>query len=126
MDVVYVLGESGRKHRAYAIPGEAWNGAPVLGFRDSDLEALILCGDGMDSNGEGLQMDSYGQFSDLTDGESETIPSAWIVYGERLDWRIWDREGRLYFPQGRVWQLTTIAPWADYDAYLDGEWVVQD
>ena len=99
MRATHVVGPvAGRFYQALDT-GERWNGAPVLAFTLDQMHALIAAGDGSDSNGYGLAIDT-GQVLDVT-GPCEHEPVPTIPAEVRGDAIV------LYVPAGRVWEETS-------------------
>lgn len=93
---------TGRHYSAYDI-GEEMSGAQGLGFDRDVLVEMIQAGDGVDANGEGMELRDDGRLVDVEDGRVWQIP-------RRLD-RFEGQPRELYMTPGRMWdELTTRVP----------------
>ena len=91
MRAIQITGRaSGRTYTAQDT-GQTWNGSPVLAFTAEEIRAYIEAGDGEDSNGYGLRIES-GAIVDRFDAhEAEPVPT--LETGTAA----------LYVPTGRIW-----------------------
>lgn len=74
--------------------GEVWNGHPQYAFDAGELTRFIANGDGVDANGEGLQVRPEGGFVDVVDQWS--LPLEPITVDGR----------ELWVPDGRLWETS--------------------
>lgn len=99
VDIVHVIGPAtGHLYAGYDT-GTTWNGSPVVGFTQAQLQTFIEQGDGLDANGYGLiEHPDRGLLDQVSPTEADPIPSLSI---EDLD----GQHVHVYAPAGRIWDL---------------------